>query len=80
MDCHSYFFSVAVQIDGAKDGKYCWFTCYSLKGNKHSQGKGSVTWFTHTQMHSYPKKINKTITKQNTAMANLMLMWKFHFK
>lgn len=58
---HSYglsqlFFSVAVQIDGAKDGKYCWFTCYSLKGNKHSQGKGSVTWFTHTQMHSYPKK------------------------
>lgn len=23
MDCHSYFVSVAVQIDGAEDGKYC---------------------------------------------------------
>lgn len=56
MDCHSYYVSVAVQIDGAEDGKYCWFTCYSLKGNKHSQGKGGVTWFTDTQMPSYAKK------------------------
>lgn len=59
MDCHSYFVSVAVQIDGAEDGKYCWFTCYSLKGNKHSQGKGYMTWFTHTQMHSHAKKKTK---------------------
>lgn len=58
MDCLSYYVSVAVQIDGAEDGKYCWFTCYSLKGNKHSQGKGGVPWFTDTQMPSYAKKIN----------------------